>query len=859
MKFNKLYACMFLLFLLNIILEKQIVCESHDTDSTTKDQSSNEDDKGIDEASSDESSKENAEQVEGNTNVNKKERKKVEDNIPEIEESEKPLDNIESHEYQTEVTRLMDIIVNSLYTHKEVFLRELISNAADALEKIRFLSLSDESILGEEKKLEIRISANKEKNILSITDTGIGMTKDDLINNLGTIAKSGTSNFLEAISKSGGDMSLIGQFGVGFYSAFLVADKVIVYTKNNNDDQYIWESTADAKFSIYKDPRGSTLKRGTRISLHLKDDATNLLNDKKIIDLISKYSQFIQFPIYLLHEKVYTEEVLADIAKEMENDPNYDSVKIEETDDPNKKTRTVEKRVKEWTLMNEQKPIWLRSPKELKDEDYKQFFSVLSGFNDEPLYHIHFSAEGEIEFKCLIYIPSKAPSVNDQLFTKQTSVKLYVRRVLVADEFVEFLPRYMSFVKGVVDSDDLPLNVSREQLQQNKVLKAISKRIVRKILDTFRKLYTDGKKYKESLRAELEKETDKEKQKEIQKKINEPSTYKLIYKEYRRYLKSGCYEDDMNRSKIAKLLLFKTMLYPKSISLDTYVENMKPDQKFIYYASGESYDYLSKIPQLQIFKKKNIDVLFLTESVDESCIQRVQEYDGKKFKSIQKGEINFELTEEEKKKEEQMKKMYKALIDVISDTLRNQIFKVEISRRLVDAPCAVVSTEWGLSGQMEKLMKINVSNSDQIKAMSGQKILEINPDHPIMIDLLKRSVSDPKDPELTQSIRIIYQSAKLASGFDLEDTADLAQIVYDHINHKLGVDNNLKIDDLDPSLFETKKIDEDGDNQKDEEEINIDDEIQKQDTNDEPNDQKDYDSEKNEDELENLHSASEEL
>ncbi|CRG93527.1 heat shock protein, putative [Plasmodium gallinaceum] len=299
MRLNKLYTYMFLLFLLNLILENtKIFCENNNTDDNAKEESNSEEEKDTAEEFGDVSSGEHPKQDDGETNVNKKERKKVQDNIPEIEESEKPLDSIENHEYQTEVTRLMDIIVNSLYTHKEVFLRELISNAADALEKIRFLSLSDESVLGEEKKLEIRISTNPEKNILSITDTGIGMTKDDLINNLGTIAKSGTSNFLEAISKSGGDMSLIGQFGVGFYSAFLVADKVIVYTKNNNDDQYIWESTADAKFSIYKDPRGSTLKRGTRISLHLKEDATNLLNDKKIIDLISKYSQFIQFPFF---------------------------------------------------------------------------------------------------------------------------------------------------------------------------------------------------------------------------------------------------------------------------------------------------------------------------------------------------------------------------------------------------------------------------------------------------------------------------------------------------------------------------------------------------------------------------------
>lgn len=746
----------------------------------------------------------------------------VKDLYEEIKEDEKPVGSIESHEYQTEVERMMDIIVNSLYTHKEVFLRELISNAADALEKIRFLSLSDESVLNEEKKLEIRISANAKQNVLSIQDTGVGMTREDLINHLGTIAKSGTSNFLEAISKSGGDMSLIGQFGVGFYSAFLVADKVIVYTKHNNDEQYIWESTADRKFSIYKDPRGNTLKRGTRISLYLKEDATNLLNDKKIAELVTKYSQFIQFPIYLLQEEVFTEEILAEYVKDVENDPNYDSVKVYEPSDPKKKTRTVEKRIKDWKLMNEQKPLWLRNPKDVIDADYKEFFKVLSGFHDDPLHYIHFFAEGEIEFKCLIYIPSKAPVMNDNMFVKQNAIKLYVRRVLVADEFIEFLPRYMSFVKGVVDSDDLPLNVSREQLQQSKILKAISKRIVRKILDTFRKLYQDGKSHKEKLRADLEKESDEEKKKEIEKELKKPSTYKLIYKEYRRHLKSGCYEDDMNRSKIAKLLLFKTMLNPRSISLDTYVEKMQPDQKFIFYASGENYEYLSKIPQLQIFKKKNIDVLFLTESIDESCIQRVQEYEGKKFKSIQKGEIIFEQTEEEKKKEEKMKKMYKVLIDVISDTLKNQIFKVEISRRLVDAPCAVVSTEWGLSGQMEKLMKMNVANNEHIKAMSGQKILEINPDHPIMIDLLKRSVADPKDSELISSIKIMYQSAKLASGFDVEDVNDLTQIVYDHINHKLGVDSNLTVDDLDPTLFETKKVDEDSDESADEEEINLD-------------------------------------
>lgn len=833
MKLHKIYTYLCFFVLLNFLLEgnvvHKVVAEENGENNNTPAEEVKNSVEGDEKDKTESAHTENAgDNVSEGAKKEMSRRPPATDPYVEIEEEEKPVETMESHEYQTEVTRLMDIIVNSLYTHKEVFLRELISNAADALEKIRFLSLSDESELKEEKKLEIRISANPEKNILSIQDTGVGMTKDDLINNLGTIAKSGTSNFLEAVSKSGGDMSLIGQFGVGFYSAFLVADRVVVYTKNNKDEQYIWESTADAKFSIYKDPRGNTLKRGTRITLHLKEDATNLLNDHKIGDLVRKYSQFIQFPIYLLQEDVYTEEVLKEALNKEEDELRYDSVKVQESDDPNKKTVTVEKRVKEWKLMNQHKPIWLRSPKELKESDYLNFYKAVAEYEDPPLHYIHFFAEGEIEFKCLIYIPAKSLTANEQLLTKQNFMKLYVRRVLVADEFVDFLPRYMSFVRGVIDSDDLPLNVSREQLQQNKVLKAISKRITRKILDTFRKLYLDGKKNKEALRKELENETDEEKKKEITKKLNVPSTYKLIYKEYRRHLKSGCYEDDVNRSKIAKLLLFKTYQHPKSISLDTYLENMKPDQNYIYYASGENYGYLSKIPQLQIFKKKNIDVLFLTEAIDESCIQRVQEYEGKRFKSIQKGEIAFELTEEEKKKEEKIKKMYKVLIDVISDTLRNQIFKVEISKRLVDAPCAVVSTEWGLSGQMEKLMKVNVANTEQIQAMSGQKILEINPEHPIMIDLLKRSVADPKDNELIQSIKVMYQSAKLASGFDLEDTTDLTQIVYDHINQKLGVDNNLTIDDLDPTMFEVKTVEEDTeDSSKEEEEeevLNIDEE-----------------------------------
>merc|ERR1719253_255706 len=396
----------------------------------------------------------------------------------------------EKHEFQAEVNRLMDIIINSLYTDKQVFLRELISNAADALEKARFHSVQDESFLGDTKDLEIKIEYDSDAKTLTIIDTGVGMSKADLINNLGTVAKSGTTNFLEAMAE-GSDANLIGQFGVGFYSAFLVADKVTVTSKCNEDPvQHVWESSADASFTVVDDPRGNTLGRGSRVTLHLKEDAHDYLSEDKLKETSKKYSQFIQFPIYVKVKK----EVDADTEEDDDDDKDEDDEKKDDDDKEEEEEKDEEKKPKkktvfEWEQVNTQKAIWLRAKEDVTEEEYNEFYKGISKDYLDPLAYTHFNAEGEIEFKSILFLPKKAPfDMMDNYHTKKSEVKLYVRRVLVAEKFADLLPRYLNFVRGVVYSDDLPLNVSREQPQQNKIMKVISKKLVRKVLELMKKL-----------------------------------------------------------------------------------------------------------------------------------------------------------------------------------------------------------------------------------------------------------------------------------------------------------------------------------------------------------------------------------
>jgi len=727
------------------------------------------------------------------------------------EDRSKMADGEEKHEFQAEVSRLMDIIINSLYTDKQVFLRELISNAADALEKARFHSVQDDAFLGDTQDMEIKIEHDPEAKTISIVDTGIGMSKADLINNLGTVAKSGTTNFLEAMA-DGADTNLIGQFGVGFYSAFLVADKVSVTSKCNDDPiQHVWESSADASFTVVEDPRGNTLGRGSRVTLHLKEDAHDYLSEDKLKETSKKYSQFIQFPIYVKVKKEVEADVEDDEDDDDEEKDDVETSEDEEKEDEEEKTPT-KKTVYEWEQVNTQKAIWLRAKEDVTEEEYNEFYKAISKDYLDPLAYTHFNAEGEIEFKSILFLPKKAPfDMMDNYWTKRSEVKLYVRRVLVAEKFDELLPRYLNFVRGVVDSDDLPLNVSREQLQQNKIMKVISKKLIRKVLELMKKLAKEEESGDEEEDEDEESEDDEKEDKEVkQDSKDEESTWAKFYKEFNKNLKMGCYEDDSNRSKISKLLRFKTTKSgDKDISLDKYLDRMAESQESIYYMSGESLDVMQKSPSLQVFKKKDLEVLMLSDHLDEPCIQKLADYEGKKFVSIQKADVKLDETEEEKKKFSKLKDMYKPLTDWWKEKLTDltekgamkdagvKIEAVTLSKRLTDSPVVVVTSQFGYSAQQEKIMKAQAfQNKDQISMMSGRKTLEINPNHPVVVDLLSKIKTDKENAAALDTCQVLFQTALIESGYEIADPSALVSRVYRLMSKELGVDPDAPLQEI---------------------------------------------------------------
>ena len=484
----------------------------------------------------------------------------------------------EAFSFAADVSRLMDIIINSLYTKKEVFIRELVSNASDALDKVRFISVQNPEFLGDNKDLEIKIDFDHDAKTISITDTGVGMTKAELIKNLGTVAKSGTTAFLEAMGK-GDSMSLIGQFGVGFYSAFLVANKVEVASKSNDDEQHIWTSTADAKFFVTKDPRGDTLGRGTRVTLFLKDDAAEYVEQEKIKNLVKKYSEFINYPIKLYLSKDVREQVPVEEEEEPKSEDADDEKKVEDTevtdeeekvekedDEPKEqKTKTVNKVVWDWEIINDIKAIWMREKSEITDREYSDFYKTITKDHQDPLAYNHFSAEGEIDFKAILFMPQEAPyDLFENYYGKSAALKLYVRRVLITEEFEELMPRYLNFIKGVVDSDDLPLNVSREQLQQMKMIKVMSKKLVRKAIEMIKALaeedeeedddeYDEDGEEKDGDEADDEKEDEADEKKDDEEDDGEDK-YLKFWKSFGKNIKLGVIEDTANRNKLAKLL-----------------------------------------------------------------------------------------------------------------------------------------------------------------------------------------------------------------------------------------------------------------------------------------------------------------
>ncbi|KAL6570975.1 hypothetical protein OROGR_000525 [Orobanche gracilis] len=676
-----------------------------------------------------------------------------------VAEKEAPQSDVETYEYQAEVSRLMDLIVHSLYSHKEVFLRELVSNASDALDKLRFLSVTEPTLLGDAGELEIRIKPDPDNGTITITDTGIGMTKEELIDCLGTIAQSGTSRFLKAMKESkelGPDNSLIGQFGVGFYSAFLVAEKVVVTTKSpRSDKQYVWEAKADSSSYLIReeiDPN-KFLDRGTRITLYLReDDKYEYSEPTKIQNLVKNYSQFVSFPIFTWQEKSRTIEV------EEEEEPKEGEEVPEGEKKKTKKTKT--EKYWDWELANETKPIWMRNPKEVEKEQYQEFYKKTFCEFLDPLTYTHFTTEGEVEFRSVLYIPGMAPLNNEEVVSQKTkNIRLYVKRVFISNDFDgELFPRYLSFVKGVVDSDDLPLNVSREILQESRVVRIMKKRLVRKTFDMIQDL------------SESENKED----------------YKKFWENFGKFMKLGCIEDTGNHKRLTPLLrFFSSKSNDELISLDDYVENMGKNQKAIYYLATDSLKSAKSAPFVEKLVQKGIEVLYLIEPIDEVAIQNLQTYKEKKFADISKEDL--ELGDEDEVKERETKQEYILLCDWIKQQLGDKVAKVQISKRLSSSPCVLVSGKFGWSANMERLMRAQtLGDTSSLEFMKGRRILEINPDHPIVKDLNAACKNAPESTDAKRAVELLYDTALVSSGFTPDSPSELGNKIYEMMAMALG-------------------------------------------------------------------------
>lgn len=628
-------------------------------------------------------------------------------------------------QFQTETKELLDLMIHSVYSHKEIFLRELVSNASDALDKLRFESLTKENWRELAKDLHIRIEPNLEKRTLTVHDNGIGMSYEEIIKFIGTIAKSGTREFAKVLTETGKKdvpSDLIGQFGVGFYSSFMVADKIsLVSRKAGEESAWVWESTGDGEFTIDETTRET---HGTSVTLFLKeenqeDGLSDFCDSWTIKETLKKYSDFVGYPIKMREEKT-----------EHERDENG---KIKEGAEPKV---TIED-----LTVNSMKAIWTKPEKDVSESEYKEFFKHISHDWNDPLKWISFRAEGATnDFRALLYLPSKA---TPDILMDETNrgIQLYIKRVFIMNDCKELIPEYLRFVKGVVDSEDLTLNISREILQQNKQIQNIRGSITKKILNTLKDL-----------------------------RLNNNEQFLSFWGEFGKMLKEGLFKEPSDREKLLEVCVFQSTHDPKElIMLNDYVERMKPNQEAIYYLSGENRKSIENSPHLEAFKDKGYEVLLLTDPVDEVWSQFVWEFKGKRLQSVEKGKVELG-TEEERKKAEEVKKeketTCKSLLDMIKEKLGEVVKEVRLSSRLTSSPVCLVTDSGDMSPHLEALLKASGKDVPQVK-----RILELNPTHPILDKLQKLFDANKDDTRLEDYAHLLYGQAVLAEGGKLPDPA----------------------------------------------------------------------------------------
>ncbi|MEO5357830.1 MAG: molecular chaperone HtpG [Nitrospirae bacterium YQR-1] len=616
-------------------------------------------------------------------------------------------------EFKTEVNQLLDLMIHSLYSHKEVFLRELISNASDAIDKARYESLTNSEMLQDGGDWKIKLSIDKEAGTLTVSDNGIGMNREEGIRELGTIARSGTMEFLAKLREKSPEDSteLIGQFGVGFYSSFMVADRVVLISKKaGTNDSFRWESTADGTFTV-EDTQKET--RGTDVILHIKDDEKIYLSDYELRRIVTKYSDYIDYPVVI------------DVEREKESEL-----------EKGKKYKVIEEE-----KLNSQKAIWLRDKSEITEQDYNEFYKHVAHDFTDPMKVIHYKAEGMTEFTALLFIPSRMPF---DIFYKDFKYgpMLYVRRVQIMEHCEELFPQYLRFVKGVVDSSDLPLNVSREILQNNRQIEIINKNVTKKMLDTLSDM-----------------------------KQNEFDKYLEFYKQFGKILKEGIHFSYEKRETVADLLLFKsTNTEPeKYTTLRDYINNMKEDQKHIYYITASAYDDAMHSPYLETFKEKGYEVLILLDEIDDMIFAGFQ-YSGKDFKSALRGDITLDKAKEEQKKESEIK--YKKLLDLINTRLKDDIKEARFSGRLKDSPCCLVGDEGAMDANMERLLRSMGKDIPNIK-----KIFELNPAHPLVEAMNELFEKDQNSEKLLKYIDMLYNQALVLEGSRPKDSLFFASMV----------------------------------------------------------------------------------